>query len=145
MKKILFVFIAFALTFSSCESMPPWINDPPRDEGYLFGVGTAKDKDDSIALDLAENRARVSLLRQISFNVKVDPEGELIDVTESTTSLEGSETISRWKSKAGDWWVLVSYEKPSFRDVVTNATAREAAIKTDAALKAIDEAFGKKE
>jgi hypothetical protein len=50
-------------------NVPAWINDlPPEEE--MWGIGSARDDDTSIAMQTAEERARRSLARQVETSVQ---------------------------------------------------------------------------
>ncbi|MDR0718939.1 MAG: LPP20 family lipoprotein, partial [Treponema sp.] len=148
-----FTALALALLAAGCggspaqriddPNIPEWINDlPPED--VLWGIGSAKQSSDQMAMTIAEARARTSLARIL--NVKV--EAMLIDymrdagtvgsqtalalqqdVSDQVTSLElnGARPIKRWKAPDGTWWYLVEYKGSDAKAALSNVFNSEAA------------------
>jgi hypothetical protein len=140
MKKLFGVLIVLAsiLVLMGCGSspaasgggsnLPDFILNPPDDEDVIYGVGIAKMANDSMGMQIAENRARVSISQQIDSRVRnmiddyqaqagdsgnsSDAEGfqQVVSRTLSQTKLAGTKTVKRDKVD-GTWYALVSISK----------------------------------
>jgi hypothetical protein len=164
MKKSCFVIAGIiAALFISCSSAPapqpaaaptdtpPWFNDfPPED--VLWGIGTAKQSNDSMSMQFAEMRARQSIAFQLEAAVKamLTDYGEDMGSTNITqlqenvgqqlaqANLTGAIPIQRWKAPDGTYWYLVQYKRADAAkyatSVVDGEAARYAEYKTSDAL-----------
>ncbi|MDR1418882.1 MAG: LPP20 family lipoprotein [Treponema sp.] len=137
---------------------PEWLNNfPPED--VLWGIGTAKQSNDSMAMQFAEMRARQSISFQLTAAVKamLTDYGEDMGATNVTqlqenvgqqltnTTLTGATPINRWKAPDGTWWYLVQYSKSDAAKLATsfvdNEAARYAEYKTSDALARMNDAL----
>jgi hypothetical protein len=138
--------------------MPEWLNDfPPED--VIWGIGTAKQSNDSMAMQFAEMRARQSISFQLTAAVKamLTDYGEdmgAANVTQlqenvgqqlTNSTLTGAIPIKRWKAQDGTWWYLVQYSKADAAKLATsfvdNEAARYAEYKTSDALARMNSAL----
>jgi hypothetical protein len=164
MKKSCFVIIGIiAALVVSCKSAPApqpqaaatdtpeWFNDfPPED--VIWGIGTAKQSNDSMSMQFAEARARQSIAFQLEAAVKamLTDYGEdmgsqnITNLQESIgqqlaqAKLTGAIPIKRWKAPDGTYWYLVQYSRADAAkyatSVVDGEAARYAEYKTSDAL-----------
>jgi hypothetical protein len=120
---------------------PPWFNDfPPED--VLWGIGTAKQSNDSMSMEFAEMRARQSISRQLSAAVSgmLTDHAEDIGVKNVTqlqerigrqlnnNTLTGARPLQRWKAPDGTFWYLVEYRKADAAKYATSVVDAEAAL-----------------
>jgi hypothetical protein len=139
-------------------NMPEWLNEfPPEDA--LWGIGSAKQSTDNLAMTMAENRARVSVAQQLSSlvqNMITDYSRDAgtagsqasISLQESVSrslaeaKLTGAKAIKRWKGPDGTWWYLVEYKKADALKQTADLFATEeeqyAEFKADQALEMLD-------
>jgi hypothetical protein len=116
MKKLFGVLIVFAsvLVLMACGSspagsprkgrlagVPPFVVSPPQAEDVIYGVGAADYDDVNMAITMAENRARVSIARELDSRVK----GMIDDMTQAAgasreDSLSFAQTVSRTLTEA---------------------------------------------
>ena len=170
---LLLAFLAF-----SCGSTPPattaaagpsntpdWLNDfPPEDA--IWGIGTAKQSSPQMSMDTAEQRARVSVARQLNskidamftdYNKDAGVTGsqanasmqENVSRNITRAELTGSRPIKRWQAPDGTWWYLVEYKKSDAKSAVAgilnNEQAAFAEFKASQALQMMDAQFAKNE
>jgi archaellum component FlaG (FlaF/FlaG flagellin family) len=122
----------------SVEGIPDFVTNPPQSPTLLYGVGSASQSNQQLAITMAESRARQSLASQLQITVQGAIEDYIQEsgVTGSTQAIEFSEVVGRQilnvnlkgatvvqraKSDDGTWWVLISYDK-------TAAAAEAAAV-----------------
>jgi hypothetical protein len=118
MKKLFGVLIVFVsvLVLMACGSspssgsgprrgrlsgVPSFVISPPQAEDVIYGVGAADFEDINMALTMAENRARVSIARELDSRVK----GMIDDMTQAAgasreDSLSFAQTVSRTLTEA---------------------------------------------
>jgi hypothetical protein len=178
MKKVAIVSVVLILTLlaigcgttapaatAANPNTPEWLNDlPPED--VLWGIGTAKASTDSLAMQSAEQRARVEIGRQIQSDVTAmftDYEREAggasnpayvglkENVSRNVTSIKltGARAIKRSKTPDGTWWYLVEYKradaKAAVADIIDSEAARFAEFKATEALRMLDAQLAKSE
>ena len=119
--------MAFTMTVAGCGGdkkpepdenisvLPEWINDFPP-EYVLWGIGVAQTESDGESILLAEDRARISIARQLATKVNFYAytfEDQTVEISHQTTStfVNGSRVTKRYKSKDGTWWCLVELPK----------------------------------
>jgi hypothetical protein len=178
MKKGLWVcFMALALTMLalSCKSAPaaqqedantpPWFNEFPP-EGFIWGIGSARQSSEEMSRTTAETRARTSVARQLGTKVDamftdymrdagtVDSQTALSlqeNVSRQVTSLQlnGVQPNARWKAPDGTYWYRVEYKisdaKTALASVFTSEEARYAEFKAQEALRLLDTQLSKNE
>ncbi|MDR2740337.1 MAG: LPP20 family lipoprotein [Treponema sp.] len=177
MKKGLCVcFMALAVTMLalSCKggpaarqdpNTPPWF-DEFAPEGLIWGVGSAKQSSEQLAMTTAEARARTSVARQLGVKVDamftdymrdagtVDSQTALSlqeDVSRQLTSLQlnGVQPNARWKAPDGTYWYRVEYKisdaKTALAPVFTSEEAKYAEFKAQEALRMLDAQLSKNE
>ena len=144
------------------SDIPEWYLNPPEDLDYIYGIGTAKMQNADRSRRAAEHRARTSLAFQLTAYVKameIDYGQEAgttnnmastelfenIDRQLAAATLSGASVTKRHVASDGTQYALISYPRNSAKDavkgVIDNAASKAAAIKADAALKAMDKAF----
>jgi hypothetical protein len=172
-KKGIFPVLMAALVLGGCASgaknkdadTPPWLNDLPP-EGYVWGIGIAKQSSDQFSMTTAEARARTSIARQLETTVQamfvdysrdsgtVDSQSALSlqeDVQRQITNMKltNAQPKERWKAPDGTWWVLIEYNKADAKNevaaIIDNEAARFAEFKKDEALRMLDDQLKKNE
>jgi hypothetical protein len=152
-------FVVFGVLFATgCASTPPasaapagvaadvpgFVLRPPKTEGVLYGVGTAKMNTTSLSMTMAENRARVNISQQLSSMVKnmIDDYqasteataeqkavgeqfAQSVSRTLSQAKLTGAEVEERAQMPDGTWYVLVSMNKSNANKEINTAVDRE--------------------
>ena len=174
MKKIISVLLVLSLVMLvvACKSsappapsasMPEWVNDfPPED--VFWGIGVAKQSSLSMSMTTAEQRARVSIARQLNtkvqamftdYNLDAGVTGSQAnvslqeDVSRSITNMDvsGVTPIKRWTAPDQTVWVLVQYSKADARGQVAsmlgNQEAQFAEFKAQQALAMLDAQLAK--
>ncbi|MDR0561668.1 MAG: LPP20 family lipoprotein [Spirochaetaceae bacterium] len=145
-------------------NLPEWLNEiAPED--VIWGIGSAKQSNDSFSMTTAENRARVAIARQIDasvqamftdYNRDAGTSGsqanlslqEDISRTLTQAKLNGTVTNAKWRAPDGTWWMRVEYKKSDAKNTVANIFDSEAAqyaeFKADQALQMMDAQLAKK-
>ena len=125
-KSVLFLLLPCFLLFFSCKQKetsstakaPDWLNDfPPED--VLWGIGLAKTESDGESILLAEDRARISIARQLSSRVTAyypnesDGDTNVPGLTAQYTNIDiyYSKVIRQEKDGNGTWWCLIEFPK----------------------------------
>jgi hypothetical protein len=144
---------------------PAWLNDfPPED--VLWGIGSAKQSSDQLAMTTAEARARTGIARQLNTKVDamftdymrdagtVDSQTALSlqeDLSRQVTSIQlnGARLNQRWKAPDGTWWYRVEYKisdaLAALNPVFSSEEAKYAEFKANEALKMLDAQLAKKD
>ncbi|MDR1596907.1 MAG: LPP20 family lipoprotein [Treponema sp.] len=176
-KNVCVCFMALALTMLAlgCKSAPdaqqqdpntpPWFNEFPP-EGFIWGIGSAKQSSEEFAMTTAEARARTSVARQLGTKVDamftdymrdagtVDSQTALSlqeDVSRQVNSLQlnGVQANARWKAPDGTYWYRVEYKisdaKTDLSPVFTSEEAKYAEFKAQEALRMLDSQLSKNE
>ncbi|MDR2803700.1 MAG: LPP20 family lipoprotein [Treponema sp.] len=183
MKKILFVFVSIVFLFASvgCTSesksvifgssknlaeLPDFVKNEPVSDTEIYGIGSAKLKNQDLARRAAETRAR----RSIANNLSIQVQGMVSDYSREAGTLEndaslqfvedvgreitnaklnGVKIVRREQTKDGTWWVLASYSKSNAKDELTNVIENEAPryaeFKAQEALKMLDAQLDKQQ
>jgi hypothetical protein len=178
MKKLFGVLIVFAsvLVLMACASspgagsrkgrlsgVPSFVVSPPQAEDVIYGVGAADYDDVNMAITMAENRARVSIARELDSRVK----GMIDDMTQAAgaskeDSLSFAQTVSRTLTEArlsgarrvetgegddGTIYVLVSLKKADAAkqasDIINKEKIKYAAFENWNAQRELDAALDK--
>jgi len=137
---------------------PPWLNERAPEDA-IWGIGTANMRDPSRSRQTAENRARVSIARQLDSTVQamfVDyfqeagTAGQEIainftqDVSRSVTNinLAGARINQEWTAPDGTRWTRVEYSVGAARGIVSdifqNQASAFAEFQADRALQMLD-------
>ncbi|GHV75413.1 hypothetical protein AGMMS49942_02340 [Spirochaetia bacterium] len=146
--------------------VPPWYLNPPEDDGNIYGIGSAKLARPERSQSAAENRARTSLAFQLEALVDAmetdyyNEAGTIKDaaVAESfeavsrqlaSARVSGAKVTERKVGSDGTVYALVAYSQAAAKEDITKrlietAASKNARIKTDAVLKAMDEALKNK-
>jgi hypothetical protein len=149
-------------------TLPPWINEVAPEDA-LWGIGSAKQSNTQMSMQMAETRARGDIARQLNTVV----EGMITDYTRdanmgtanqasiglqesinrqlSQAQLTGARVDQRWTAPDGTFWARVVYSKAdaakfaadSIKNVVDNEAARYAEFKAMEATKMMDEQLSK--
>jgi hypothetical protein len=121
--------------------VPAFVINPPQAEDVIYGVGAADYDDVNMAITMAENRARVSIARELDSRVK----GMIDDMTQAAgasreDSLSFAQTVSRTLTEArlsgarrvetgeaddGTIYVLVSMKKADASKQASDIINRE--------------------
>jgi hypothetical protein len=172
---VCFIVLAVTMLALSCKSAPaaqqenlnapPWLNEFPP-EGLIWGIGSAKQSSDQLAMTTAEARARTSVARQLGTKVDamftdymrdagtVDSQTALSlqeEVSRQVTSLQlnGVRPNARWKAPDGTFWYRVEYNvsdaKTALSPVFTSEEAKYAEFKAQEALRMLDAQLSKNE
>jgi hypothetical protein len=144
---------------ASDSDMPEWINDLPPDD-VIWGIGIAKMADASMSLTVSEQRAMVSIARQLNNVVEImfaeyeaevagnPPVKEYVYRQVTNANITGAKPIKRWMSPDGALWTLAEYPKSdakkSVGDIIDNQTV-DAKFDTKKALEMLDKALSKPE
>ena len=145
--------------------VPAFVISPPQAEDVIYGVGAADYDDVNMAITMAENRARVSIAREIDSKVK----GMIDDMTQAAgasreDSLSFAQTVSRTLTEAklsgarrvetgegddGTIYVLVSMRKADASkqasDIINKEKIKYAAFENWNAQRELDAALDKYE
>jgi len=145
-------------TTSNNPNFPPWLDEKTPDD-VMWGVGAARQSSDSFSMASAENRARVSIARQLDtrvramftdYNRNAGTAGaqantslqENVSRSLTNAQLSGSFVNGRWRAPDGTWWIRVEYKKSDARNmmagIIENESARYAEFKASEALKMMD-------
>jgi hypothetical protein len=143
--------------------VPSFVISPPQAEDVIYGVGAADYDDVSLAITMAENRARVSIARELDSRVK----SMIDDMTQAAgasreDSLSFAQTVSRTLTQArlsgarrvetgegddGTIYVLVSMKKADASrqasDIINREKIRYAAFENWNAQRELDAALDK--
>jgi hypothetical protein len=148
MKRQIFCALAFGLMLSSCggkkttapsndANLPDFILNPPKQVGFIFGVGIAEQQSVQLAMETADLRAKKEIAKVISqkvSNLMKDFMGQAglgteAEVTEFTQSITKSVTdvelvgciIEKRENKEGKMYSLAKLPlDASFRDQMKN-------------------------
>jgi hypothetical protein len=144
-------------------NVPSWLNELPP-EGELWGIGSARDDDTSLAMQIAEERARLSLSRQIETGVKamIDSYQHASGSGNASTSvsdienmskqltlvtLRGAEPNRREQTPNGTWWIRVRYPRAAIdkeaSDLLDAGDDGSAAARKATALRKMEETFSR--
>ncbi|MDR0709322.1 MAG: LPP20 family lipoprotein [Spirochaetaceae bacterium] len=143
--------------------VPSFVISPPQAEDVIYGVGAADYDDVNLAITMAENRARVSIARELDSRVK----SMIDDMTQAAgasreDSLSFAQTVSRTLTEArlsgarrvetgegddGTIYVLVSMKKADASkyasDIINKEKIRYAAFENWNAQRELDAALDK--
>jgi len=126
--------LVFAVMAVGCDKktadVPVWIQDlPPED--VLQGIGIAKTESDGESILLAEDRARTEIARQLDTKVSAYAwEDQSLDITHARTStvVNGSRVVRRYKDKNGAWWCMVWLPRAEVASMISKANEKSGAI-----------------
>jgi hypothetical protein len=156
---------ATADTTSWIAGVPSWYVNPPEDDGYVFGIGSAKLAKADRSRSAAEHRARTSLTFQLEALVDametdyyseagtvkdaaVAEMFEAVDRQLASAVLRGAKINKREIGNDGTVYALAVYNQAeaenAIKGVIESAASKNARIKSDAALRAMDAAFSNK-
>ena len=178
MKKIGLVLLGFLviLSFFGCKSndtletdinIPKFVSNPPVQDEYLFGVGSAKFSTNSAqAMQAADARARTDLATKLNTEVQqmiIDYSRiagtennstanltfyESISRQLTDATLRGVEVIERDRTKDGTYWSLVRMSKKDAAqvaaEVIESEASKYAEFKAMEALKMMEAQLNKK-
>lgn len=129
---------------SDMRDVPDWFLVQPQAEDAIFGVGSAKKQNPSLARKAAIARARDDIAGQVQTKVSsmlkdfmqesgVGENAQALEFTQSvskqvaSTTLQGSRVKKVYPSKDGTMYALVEFPLQSIRDnVMSEAKKREA-------------------
>jgi hypothetical protein len=150
---------------SGISGVPSWYENPPEDDEYFFGIGSAKLARADRSRSAAEHRARTSLTFQLEALVDametdyyseagtikdaaVAEMFEAVDRQLASAVLRGAKVKERKAGDDGTVYALVVYSEAdaenAIKGVIESAASKNARIKSDAALRAMDAAFSNK-
>jgi hypothetical protein len=145
--------------------VPSWYTNPPEDDDSFFGIGSAKMARADRSRSAAEHRARTSLAFQLealvdametdyyseSGTIKDAAVAEMFEAVDrqlASAVLRGAKVKERSIGSDDTVYALVVYNQAeaesAVKGVIENAASKNARIKSDAALKAMDTAFANK-
>jgi hypothetical protein len=145
--------------------IPLWYTNPPDDNDNIFGIGSAKLARLNRSQSAAEHRARTSLTFQIEALVDAmetdyyseagtGNDGaaaemfEAVDRQLASAVVRGAKVKQRAVGSDGTVYAMVAYNQAevatAIKGVIESAASKNTRIKSDAALKAMDEAFAHK-
>ena len=147
-------------------NIPSFVSNPPTDDKFIFGVGSAKMTSTSLALQAADARARTDISNKLNTEVQamiIDYSRTAGTETNQTTALTFYESISRQLTEAklrnvevvkreqtadGSYWTLARISKEDAAqvaaDVIESEASRYAEFKAMEALKMMDQQLNKK-
>jgi hypothetical protein len=149
------------------SGVPSWYENPPEDDDYIFGIGSAKMARSDRSRSAAEHRARTSLTFQLESLVDAmetdyyseagaglskDPAVaemfEAVDRQLASAVLRRAKVNKRDVGGDGTVYALVAYDQAeavdAIKGVIESAASKNARIQSDAALRAMDAAFAHK-
>ncbi|MDR0876581.1 MAG: LPP20 family lipoprotein [Treponema sp.] len=149
------------------SGVPSWYVNPPEDDGYIFGIGSAKMARSDRSRSAAEHRARTSLTFQMkalveametdyyseagggaSTDAAVAEMFEAVDRQLAASAIKGAKVTKRDVGADGTVYAMIAYNQAAaendIKGVIESAASKNARIKSDAALKAMDAAFAQK-
>ena len=177
MKKAYLVILGILVVFLAmgCGSKPPevkgdpnipdFVLNPPLDDTYMYGVGSALFSNQSQAMQAADARARTDLANKL----KTEVQAMIIDYSRTAgtennqtsaltfyesvsrqlteTTLTKVDVVERKRTPDGTWWTLMRMSKAdaaqSAADVITSEASRYAEFKAMEALKMMEQQLNK--
>jgi hypothetical protein len=146
------------------EDVPEFVTNPPQDTNLIYGVGTASNKSDSLAMQIAEARAMQSISRQLTVlaqgmlndferesgaideRVALEFQSTVVEILSNNT-LRGVTPVKREKIKNGAWYVLAKMDKTAaaqdVASIINNEAARYAEFKAMEAQKMMEDQLAK--
>ena len=168
MKKACLILLVLSLVFmavacgsapapaaSAPSNLPDWINEIPG-EDVIWGIGSAKQSSTQMSMETAEQRARVSVARQLDahvksmftdYNLDAGPAGnqastslqESVSRTITNMNVSGAAPNKRWTAPDGTFWCRVEYKKSDAKNSLASIIGnQEAAFAQFKAQQAID-------
>jgi hypothetical protein len=156
---VLLVFGCASKPQSGGSDMPDFVLNPPVQDEVLYGIGSAKQVSDQMAITMADSRARQSIGFQLRTNVQamITDYARQAGTQDNNVALEfaevvgrqlvnvelsGAKVIKREKMKDSTFWVLMAYDKAaaaqSVAAIIENEASRYAEFKAMEALKLMD-------
>jgi hypothetical protein len=150
---------------SRTSGVPSWYENPPNDDGYIYGIGSAKLAREDRSRSAAEHRARTSLTFQLealvdametdyyseSGTIDASAAAEMFEAVDrqlASAAVRGAKVMERSRGSDGTVYALIAYNQAeaenAIKRTIESAASKNARIKSDAALKAMDEAFANK-
>ncbi|GHV28534.1 hypothetical protein AGMMS4952_12430 [Spirochaetia bacterium] len=147
------------------SGVPSWYVNPPEDDDFVFGIGSAKLARSDRSRSAAEHRARTSLTFQLealvdametdyyseSGTIKDAAVAEMFEAVDrqlASTVLRGAKIKERAIGDDGTVYALAVYNQVeaenAIKGVIESAASKNARIKSDAALRAMNAAFANK-
>jgi hypothetical protein len=89
---------------------PSWINEKVP-SAMFWGIGSAKQSNDTLALTMAAARARVDIARQVDRFAQKSGYTKATQQNILSMELENSRIIRQWQAPDRTWWCLVEYSE----------------------------------
>jgi hypothetical protein len=145
---------------------PDWYYNPPEDYSFVYGAGQALAGSESRTQQMAESRARASVLFQVSTMIDgseknfteesgTDNDPAALNFFQAVNRQLASEVLKdaritkRWKRDDGTLFVLTEYPKKNIADTVKkmaeSPASRLSAAKAELAIEKMDEELAKKQ